>query len=711
MPAPIAWNKLVQFGPFRWEGLALWRAARVAVGVVVPLGLGWASGHVQYGAYAALGALSAGVTSFLGETRSRVTVVVLASLGMAISTLIGATTAAAAPWLLVPAVAVWGYFTGLSVCLGPAPSIAVLQSSIALLIAVGLPSGPAEAAMRAGLVLAGGLLQAALVAASWAMRPGATERMALAASYRALAAYAIDLATGKSGPPPPAAFPASATLEDPNPLLPGAVKLVLLNLLEEAERIRASLAALADLPGSEAVGTASQLRVLMAGAANALHLVVAVLSAERAQRPELVRGLSQAVDELTVADGVPWRWAGEALLGQLRAVTRIVGIVDARANRAVQAGAAVAPPIDHGLGGIGAAIDMLRANVGATSEAGRHALRLAAIATLAEVMVQTTGLYQGRWVTLTILIVLKPDYASTLYRGVQRAAGTLVGAGLGVVGGLAQIGQAGLMAAASGSIAAAYALFDVSYLLFSVFLTIFVVTLLDLLGMPAIATAEARLLDTVIGATLALTAYFVWPTWLGATAQEKFARLLEAHGEYAAALLRELARPGGVGATQLRLFQVTARRARSQTEAATARLSDEPSHPPLTPGLARLLIATVARLAHAELALHALALSTHRPASRAAASDETDERMDALGTALRTALGGLAAAVANLQRPEAFAALRPIYSALAAQPALRDSPLPGIADRLVDTVDTLDAVLRERLPPPVQSADSKKRPL
>jgi len=698
MPAPIAWNKLLQFGPFRWEGLALWRAVRVAVGVVVPLALGWVSGHVQYGAYAALGALPAGVTSFQGETRSRVTVVVLASLGMAVSTFIGATTAAAWPWLLVPAVAVWGYFTGLSVCLGLAPSIAVLQWSIALLIAIGLPSGPAEAAVRAGLVLAGGLLQAALVAASWAVRPGATERMALAASYRALANYATDLAAGRSGPPPPTAFPASTTLEDPNPLLPMAVRLVLLNLLEEAERIRASLAALADLAREDSAAAASRLRALMADAANALNLVVAVLSAERAQRPALVRALGQAIGELTVADGVPWRWAGESLLGQLRAVTRIVAIVDARANRAVQVDAAIAPPVDRGLGGMGAAMATLRANAGATSEAGRHALRLAAIATLAEVMVQTTGLYQGRWVTMTIFIVLKPDYASTLFRGIQRAAGTLMGAGVGVVAGLAHVGQAGWMAVASASVAAAYALFDLSYLLFSLFLTIFVVMLLDLLGMPAIATAEARLLDTVIGAALALAAYFVWPTWLGATAQEKFARLLEAHGVYAAALLRELAHPNDVGAAQLRLLQVTARRARSGTEAATARLSNEPAHPPLTPAVARLLIATVARLAHAELALHALALSPHRPANRTVASAEIGERIDALGSALQTALSSFAVALENLHRPQAIPALRPIHSVLAAEPALRESPLPGIIDRLVDTINSLDAILRERLP-------------
>src|SRR6266436_6566515 len=139
----VAWRRLAQLGPFHWRNVAPGRAARVALGVVVPLGLGWASGHVDYGAYAALGALPAGVASFQGETRSRVAVVVAASVGMAVSTFVGATTAALAPWLLVPVVGIWGYFTGLGVALGPRFGVAVLQWSSALLFAVGLRSVPA----------------------------------------------------------------------------------------------------------------------------------------------------------------------------------------------------------------------------------------------------------------------------------------------------------------------------------------------------------------------------------------------------------------------------------------------------------------------------------------------------------------------------------------------------------------------------------------
>ena len=56
MSTLVAWRRLAQLGPFHWRNVAPGRAARVALGVVVPLGLGWASGHVDYGAYAALGA-------------------------------------------------------------------------------------------------------------------------------------------------------------------------------------------------------------------------------------------------------------------------------------------------------------------------------------------------------------------------------------------------------------------------------------------------------------------------------------------------------------------------------------------------------------------------------------------------------------------------------------------------------------------------------
>ena len=694
--AIILCKRLLGIDTLRWGAAAPWRAARASAGVVLPLIVGWISGYIEYGAYAALGALPAGFASFQGETLSRVAVVAVATVGMAVSTLVGAITAATAPWLLVPVVALWGYLTGLAVCLGQRASVVTLQWSVALLIAVGLPFGPSEAAVRAALVLAGGLLQAILVAGAWTLRPGSREKTALAASYKALAQYAFDLAESKAASRAPTAFPADTVLEDPNPLLPWPVRLTFVDLLEEAERIRASLATLAmhSLEGSTSEAAAA--RHLAAKAADELNLIGGALEGGAAgSRPDL----EARVGELAVPPDVSWRWAGEALVGQLRSVARIITRLNTPAGLRAPYTRTVRPfERDQSIGA--SAFAVLRANISVASEAGRHALRLAVIAALAEALVEALGLYQGRWVVVTIFVVLRPDYGSTLNRGIQRAIGTSLGVLLGAAAAwLVQAEQGGRIATAGISIAAAYALFDVSYLLFSVCITAFIVILLELLGIPAIRTAEARFFDTLIGASMALVAYIAWPTWEGSTAQEKLARLLESHRDYVEALLRELAHPGGWKPARLRALQATARRARSDAEAGTARLSEEPEHPPLTPEVARALIAAVARLARAALALHTLVLSPQRSTPQADLTPDAVTRLDDLSASIANAMASLASALRHLQQPDPIPALRPVHAALRAVTAPSDPAVVAVSDRLVDAIDTLDGILRTNLTP------------
>lgn len=698
--ARFQWRKLWQFGPFRWGDVAPGRAVRVAVGVMVPLAVGSACGHLDYGAFASLGALPAGLASFRGVTRSRVTAVVVASAGMAVSTFVGAVTAAAAPWLLVPVVIVWGYGVGLAVCLGPRLSVAAIQWPVALLIAIGMPFGPTEAALRAGLVLAGGLFQGVLVAVSWAFRRGDPEHAALAESYRILAVYASGLAAGHFGPPSSMAFPAAAALADPNPLLPMTARLYYLDLLEQAERIRASLAALADhaayAPSEAALSSA-------ADAARALDLIAGTLSVGRADRAGRICELNQLLSSLTVVPGTGRLLAAEALFGQLRAVTQSLVRFDTVPGRTLAGHAVSGPVVPATQDEIGWAALTLRPNLTPSGETGRHAVRLAVVAGLAEVMVQATGLLAGRWVVLTIFLVLKPDYTSTVYRSVQRAVGTAVGAGLGAAAAwLAHSSSGGLIVAAGIAVAAAYALFDVDYVIYSSFLTVFIVILLDIFGLPADTTAVARLTDTAIGAAFALIAYSVWPTWEGLTAQEKFARLVEAHGTYTTALLHSLAHPGQTGPAQLRGLQAAARRARTDAEASSDRLADEPPHPPLTPTVARTLVAVVTRLAHTELSLHALvppqATATGR--EEGGAGDADAHRLDALATAFSTTMISLAEAVRTLQPPGPLPQLRRLQSALRDRPTVLDPRLLQITDNLVDAAHTLEDVLRRHLASP-----------
>jgi len=677
------------------ELLAPARAARVTLGVVLPLIVGWRSGHLDYGAFMALGALPAGIASFQGATWSRVAAVVVASIGMALSTFVGAVAAGSAPWSLVPIVAIWGYVTGLAVCLGARWSVAVLQWSVALLIAVGLPHGPAEAALDAGLVLAGGLLQTLLVAASWTLRPGRTERTAFAAAYRGLARYALAVGEGTADPPAPTDAAARAAAEDPNPLLADNLQLLHTDLVEEAERIRAALAALA-VYARPPVRDAGGLRVFMAQAAGVLTQLADALESARLDPATRLRH-EQLIAQLAIPENAAWRWSGEALLGQLRAVARMLAELETAPARVAvrKAATAAASPA----GALASSRALLLANMSTTSEAGRHALRLALVAAVAEAAVQATGLYEGRWATLTIFFVLKPDYASTLYRGFQRAIGTAVGAGAGALAvELAHHSQGAWVAAAGTAIAIAYAVFDVSYLFFTVFLTIFIVVLLVMLGMPAGSVAEARIYETFLGAAAALIAYLAWPTWERTTAAARFARLVDAHREYATALLGSLAHPGSVEPLELRALGAAAGRARSDAEAAATRLANEPSGGEFTPDLARLVMAPVAQLAHAELALHTLVVAHDVQAASSSVPPEIAARVANLKDGVASALSRIAQGLRTLRAPAPIPALRQIYSELSTDPAMRGSPFVGIADRLIDAANTLDAVVRTRLP-------------
>jgi uncharacterized membrane protein YccC len=444
----VASKMFAGLGTFHPDKLALARGLRGATAVVLPLAIGGATGHIQYGAYMALGALPAGFASFEGETRSRVAAVVVASVGMALSTFVGAATAAASPWLLIPIVAVWAYFTGLAVCLGRTASIAIFQWPIALLISMALPADPADAALRAGLVLVGGLLHAVFVVASWMLRPGLREKTTLAASYQALADYASRLASGAMEPPAPAAFPAHAVLDDPNPFLGPALRRIFIDLLEEAERLRAALAALASQQCE---------RGLAVDAAPILHRITEVLLARRAEQAALVSTLGEEIGRLTIPSNADCRWPGEALSRRLRVVGRILAeLIEPGAQH--EAGVA---SMTRAPAAIVSALATLRANLTIRTEAGRHALRLALVAALAEVLVQAMGLYQGRWATLTVFIVLKPDYTSTVTRGPQRALGTALGAMLGAAAAyLVDAHLGGLIAAAGIFIAAAYVVFS-----------------------------------------------------------------------------------------------------------------------------------------------------------------------------------------------------------------------------------------------------------
>lgn len=689
----------LDFGQFRWHNITVGRAARAAFGVLAPLIIGTAAGHAEYGTFAALGAVPAGLVSFQGVTRSRVALVALAAAGMAVSTFAGAAAAADAPWVLVPAVVAWSYLAGVCSVLGPVAIVVSLQWPVAMLIASAIPLPPGQAAIRAGLVLAGGLWQGALVVSGWALSRGGAERAAMAESFAVLSEYAGQLAAGRAGPPSPDALPGSTALRDPNPLLRTAARRHLIDLMEEAERIRTTLTALAGRDGPGPLR-----RELLAGAARVLAEVSAALSSRPASRAGHLEAARAELQGGPGAAGPSWSWASEALHGQLRSAVRIAErLNDAEPGRAGRASPVPArPPTRLPARDL---LVTLRASLGTSSEAGRHAIRLAAVTGLAEVIAQAAELAHGYWVALTVLIVLRPDYSSTLYRGLQRAGGTLLGAGLGVATVLlGHIGSWALLAGLGVSLLAAYAVLTVNYLFFAIFLTDFVVVLLALLGLPADQTALDRLAGTFIGAALAMLAYLLWPTWERTSASEKFARLFLAQGRFTGGLLSGYGRADAETARASRARKLAARRARADAEASADRLADEPDRRPVSRELAQALVSSGHRLALACLALEAAADEQQAAGQQETAQQETGQQragpdrvtLDRLADAVRQATGQLAEALRRLGPPGPLPPLREIQAGLDDGSDGQDALLAA-TDGLVDALNTTAHILRRHL--------------
>jgi uncharacterized membrane protein YccC len=665
-------------------------ALRGAAGVAIPFAVGAAVGHPTEGAIAAAGALPAGVAGFGGGFRSRANVMVETATGMAVSTFVGGLVAGH----FTPTIAVlivWGFAAGIVVVLGREATIVGTQAVMGLVVFGRFPSTVASSAVHAGWVLAGGGFQGILAAT---IRPPArfvSERRTLAAAYAELAGLASD--------PTRPAITAASEAATPAALIgrraPSEDVELLRGLADEADRIRLELQALATVPE---VDTVDDVRRLAAGWLR--RASEAIRAGEQSQLED--PALDAAVDALRAQRdsaphgrvGTPDRYAAaraSALLGQLRAVDRLVSAV-AGVRRLVLPRSIGSPAV---MMLPQRAADSARRIVMAArdpqSSAFRHAVRLAVILPIAEALSHVLPWQRGYWVTLTALVVLKPDYAATVQRGVARVVGT----GLGVVlSGLLIVAihpsGATLAVLLAVSTWAAYTSFAASYALYSFAVTAIVVLLLTPLGGGnELSTVADRGLDTLVGGALALVGYAVWPTWERETLAAATRRLLDALASYADALLCAYVDPEAMDSVAVSTAATTARRARIAAQASLNRAVAEPARAGADTDTAAGILAAARRIV---IALHALRVTIDDATEHVAVPEVADIR-----TSIVAALRGLAS-----HDPAAVIGLREKQQDLEADAgddptslrARRRTLVAAHLDPLVDSVDTLAHVMR-----------------
>src|SRR5215212_4200633 len=641
------------------------RGLRNALGAVIPLAVGAATGEIAAGVAVAGGALLVGFAEqgapFAGRARGML-------VGTALvggSTLVG-TLAGDIEWLTVLLMAVWGFAAGLTLALGQTASFQGILGVLALLLSAYYSGGFDDALGRAGLAMAGGLLQTGLAIAIWPLRPYRPERAAVANAYRALAAFVDAIAAGA---PTDAALPklradlskARALLDDAQGRAQGTTPAgeAFRTLVVEADRAYPEVVALGHMRGGLPPSAAAAVLDALEATAAALRAIAAALGGGAPAEAEVERlraRLRSATATLAGGRGQGPQAAArlDALRAQLRAaVDAATGwtrghVTGSRVRRPVRRRRALVP---HG------ALAILRANLSLESIAFRHGIRMGVALAVATALYRALDLPRGYWVPLTVAFVLRADYGSTISRGLQRYVGTVLGAILATaLTALLDPGDWTLVVLVGIFAAGIYALLFANYLLSTASITALIVFFVAFEGVSEWTAVVDRLLDTAI----------------------------DGDRRYLSAVIRAWVDPARYDHDAVHSARLAARRARTEAEASVQIAQAEPQRHRGDIDLDLDVLAGLRRLADGALALEAgledAGARTARP------------QLGPLAQDLDGALERLAAAERNGRTAPRLPALRADHDALAGVEQA-DSLVAQETDRMVNAVDTLGHLL------------------
>jgi uncharacterized membrane protein YccC len=529
-------------------------ALRPAVGLALPIAIGVAVGQPIAGVSIGTGALVAGSASINGSFEPPVLMVALASVVTGAATFVGSATGDVL-WAHVVLVAFLGLAVGLAVPLGRVPSQVATLAAVAFIVFGRFPLDVPHALEQGGFVAVGGLVQTVLAAVLRGPGRFRGERAAVAATFDALATYArgiefgaAPLSVGESAAEAEAvltrswAGPESEAYEAFRGLLTGA------------RRMRLEFSALQEARGM--LTDPQELDDWIVEAADAATRIAVAIRTGNEVRVELRDPPSSTWLAAT---------AGSALGGQLRAAARLVD-----EQRVAQRGPLRVPRQ------VGEAWPTVRANLTLTSTAFRHAIRLAVVLPIAVLIARELAARRGYWIPLTTLLLLRPDFSATVTRGIARFGGTVIGVSLATLlaDGLHPKGATLVVIIALLGYAA-FATFRAAYGLYSTFVGALVVFLISVPDPQSAGIAADRLLDTTVGAVLAVLAYLLWPTWEGPRLEAQLATLVRSQGGYLSAVVRAL---GGatVGEGETTRRSDAVRAARTNVEASLERAEAEP---------------------------------------------------------------------------------------------------------------------------------------
>ncbi|MBS1840540.1 MAG: FUSC family protein [Acidobacteria bacterium] len=615
--ARVLWRLLTHFDRSKMiPALAL----RNTAGVVIPLVMGFALGMPRGGLAMASGALNVSYSDGHDPYPQRARRMLASTAWCAIAIFLGALTGRRNTEAIFVTTA-WAFIAGMLVAIGATAADVGVISLVMLVVYAAQPLTARQAAEAGVLALAGGLLQTALSIALWPVRRYTPERRALNDLFQELAEAANKPTQASSAPPAtPAATRAQeaiASLGSDNSMESVRFRA----LLSQAERIRLSTMMLSRLrlrmereaPGHKAIeaigryleNVSSILRsigeALLSNRKIGLDADRVILGVALTYQIHSQHGMgSRKVFLEAVLQDTEYQM--DALSGQLRAAIDL-------ANHASLEGAAEFEKKEKRQPlrlRFSSSIASLRANVNFRSTTFRHALRLAFAVAAGNMLGRAFDWRRSYWIPMTIVLVLKPEFAVTFTRGVLRVSGTI----LGLLLATALFHFLPIHTATEIILIASFTFLlrwvgPANYGVFAVIVSALVVLLLAINGVSPKEVILARGLNTAAGGVLALLTYLAWPTWERSRVGDSMAALLAAYREYFSAVARSYVEKETVGALALELPRQNSRTARTNLESSLERLAAEPGVTPEQINRVNAMLASTHRFAHAIMALEA----------------------------------------------------------------------------------------------------------
>ncbi|TDU77023.1 FUSC family protein [Streptomyces sp. KS 21] len=480
--APPAWllNGLrPSSAPIPWAA-----AARAGVAMATPLAVGFALNEPEYGALVSMGALSGVIGDTADAYRMRVLNIAVPQLFGAVGVALG-TLVFGHGWLAVGVLTLIALVSGMISSIGTVASVSGLLLLLNAVVGAGLPL-PRPWWTAPLLLVAGGLYVLLLTLLGWPLRGRQPERVAVAATYRALA-DALDAAGGPD-------------YDERRRQVTHALNQAYDLVLGRRARVHGRSPSL--------VRMLAQLNVVipLVEAAPAMHLRGRPLPPEI---PAAVRDLARAVEQGRTGKAVlelptPHTPAERALDAAVRHAAAIVHLPEPDLHN-----------VDDRLGRPAALTVRARRAVRDMMLSGaswRYGLRLALCIGLAQSLVSLVPVERSYWIALTVTFVLKPDFGSVFSRALLRALGTA--AGLVVAAAvLAEVPRGWWDVPVMVVLGALIPAFSVKgYAFQTAAITPVILLLSDLLNHQGFDLIRPRLLDSLIGCAITLVfGYLLWP--------------------------------------------------------------------------------------------------------------------------------------------------------------------------------------------------------